>query len=257
MKENYLVRMDGVSITNKEWIQFETILKKGLPSSFQIIPFSIDSYTPQSKLPSISLDKFFKGDFHLNLSRLFTYQKTKKPLRLIGSPESLNIKDQINKIPQGNYVLVDDDSVSGFTVDWICNKLAENNIFILEKEFLVKNIVSHLIDVIDLKDFIFGLESAGLVSLLNDGIIVRVPYLHPFINLIERASLLKDQSAECSKELWIFNIDYHKERNTLTQNIAPLSKDFLKYLSKEVNIDLNEKYFHKILEMLFNHFCNH
>lgn len=64
----------------------------------------------------ISLDKFVKGDFNIDTSRLFeisSYQR--KANGMISLSRSL--EEQIKTIPQGTYDLVDDDSVSGYTIE--------------------------------------------------------------------------------------------------------------------------------------------
>lgn len=96
-------------------------------------------------------------------------------------------------------------------------------------------------DVIDIKDFVIGTKGAGLVQLFPDGSIGRVPYLHPFINLTERASILPECADVVSKELWSFNKRYYKRHKKVFKFAELESIENKNKLSAYLNIMRKEK----------------
>ncbi len=267
-KQNYFVRLDGATYDEKDLKEFLDIIKSGLPESFEVKTFSVLDYQQKSKRKSISLDKFFRGDYSLNVSRVFKYQETVRPVRMTNSPESMPLEEQIALIPKGDYVLIDDDTVSGydmtvfslrdpsftkkervagFTINYIQALLSYYKINIVETEFILQSFGDY-VDIIDLRDFIVGTSSGGLVEEFPDGQIARIPYLHPFINLTQRASILPEHAERVSSELWSFNQRYHaKHKDKFTSRTSMQSK-IIDCLLPDENTDLLD--FSQIVDLL-------
>lgn len=113
-------------------------------------------------------------------------------------------------IPPGHYTLVDDDSVSGFTMNAIEKMISQGDVTISGRATLISQVLGvneRLYDVIDARDFLIGSEKCGLVVDLF-GEHIRVPYLFPFVNLVARARILPDVQLACSREIWILNKQY-------------------------------------------------
>lgn len=159
---------------------------------------------------TISFDYFFKGNYNIEMSRLFELSDFQKnPDKIINSPNSQPLINQIKHIDTNKgYVVIDDDTVSGNTLNKIKKLLA--NIDIQSFYFLADYLNEEYFDVIDLRDFIIGAENGGLVVCLNNKNI-RVPYIYPFVNLSTRASIDLDKSKEFSKNVVNLNIEFYKK----------------------------------------------
>ena len=73
-----------------------------------------DAYNYLQEQKTINLDSYFRGTYNLEVSRLFnisSYQD--KYIELIGRLGHESIEEQVSKIDNGDYILVDDDSVTG------------------------------------------------------------------------------------------------------------------------------------------------
>ena len=63
---------------------------------------------------TISLDTYYKGKYNIETSRLFDISDIQKNyIKLIGRIGCFSIEEQIEKIKEGKYILVDDDSATG------------------------------------------------------------------------------------------------------------------------------------------------
>ena len=148
---------------------------------------------------TISIDPYFTGNYNLHISRQFFICDSQiKPEKIIDSP---GYNNNFTDLPNENFVLVDDDSVSGNTI-----KLLKQYINITDTYFLNSIIKNKIFDCIDLRDFIFGVENSGLVvNVLNQNI--RVPYIYPYVNLYTRANI-KD-TINFSKEIINLNFEMY------------------------------------------------
>lgn len=164
-------------------------------SSYLAEPLVVESVSSQlSRIPSfatptLSLDKYYGGSFQLDVSRHFRVgdgvqahgyklDSTTKPLQeQLSSLQSLGFS---------RVILVDDDSVSGETVNRISSLV---NCEIVGSYF----IASGYKDVLDVRDFLFNSRNGGLVF-SNDSTVFRAPYVAPYVNLSTR-SLVTDPLA--------------------------------------------------------------
>lgn len=160
---------------------------------------------------TINLDSYYRGTYNLEVSRLFnisSYQN--KYIDLIGRLGCETIEEQVKKIKSGKYILVDDDSVTGRTLNSIKEKLSKN--VQIEEIYLLANSISEKVfDVVDLRDFIIGAKNSGLVVKLPNGIITRVPYVMPYVNLTTRASIPPSKEREFSILIWKINKQFYEK----------------------------------------------
>lgn len=202
----YLIRTDCVPKAFADGLQ--AVIRENVVDGLTIRQFS-SSDVSLSKSGTISLDKFVKGEYSLDVSRVF---------EISGGQISANgmtslvqdIFSQTTKVPEGAYCLVDDDSVSGYTLRVITEMLSAAGIMISGYDTLIRQVVQEgerLYDVIDARDFLIGSEKCGLVVDLF-GEAVRVPYVFPFVNLASRARVLADRQLICSKAIWELNKQY-------------------------------------------------
>jgi hypothetical protein len=166
--------------------------------------------------PTISLDPFFEGSYRIDSTRYFALSDTQdKPLYRSNRGGMPSLKDQASSIPAGEYVMVEDDCVTGGTI--------ASAIAILPKDVKVIDTVilsdfsnyagTEYYDVVDLRDFIVGSLFGGLsvVTSYNTG--ARVPYALPYVNLRARAKIPADVEMEFSRIVWQANVRFFKGLN--------------------------------------------
>lgn len=225
-------------LNNLDWIQHELkeILKMGLPShvniEFQNLESNLETYgklkDKYSGLPCISLDSCVKGDYNLQVSRLFnicSYQH--RP----SSFYSLDIDDnyKIKHIPSGSYWCLDDDYASGSTLEYVQKVFEHNNIEIQNYEFFNKVYTQDTYDTVDLRDFVIDSINGGLMVKYNQ-INIRVPYMLPFVSLVSRAKILPEKELEVSIKLWELNQKIFQDINhEPSWNIRRYLKNISKY----------------------------
>lgn len=170
-----------------------------------------DAYDYLQKQNTINLDSYFRGTYNLEVSRLFnvsSYQD--KYIKLIGRLGHETIEEQVKKIKHGSYILVDDDSVTGRTLNSIKEKLP-TDVVISETYLLANSINEKVFDVVDLRDFIIGTTNSGLVVKLPNGIYTRAPYVMPYVNLTTRASIPPSKERDFSISVWQMNKEFYQK----------------------------------------------
>ena len=244
---NYLIRNEGIlplerllKIEKKEKLEllqndfmdkFVLLLKRTFQNQVTIKKIDMQmqlekaSYDLKGK-KTINLDSYFKGTYNIELSRLFpisSYQH--KFSKLTGRIGHDSIEEQLNLIPKGKYVLVDDDSVSGMTLNYIRNNLFQD-IKIEDVYLLANSMNENIFDVVDLRDFIIGANGGGLVVELPNGVITRAPYVLPYVNLTTRASVPPNFVREFSISIWKYNKDFYKNCDSIIK-LKDLDKNFV------------------------------
>jgi hypothetical protein len=151
----------------------------------------IDFCRPLIPENCISLDKWFKGGFNLNISRIFSWNTQKQIGHVI---DVQGLKEYIKTVEHVN--IVDDDSATGSTLRAVLKYVDKPFTFYsLDKLFGFKNVY----DIIDVRDFIPGARHGGLM--MEGG--VRVPYINPLVNLEERMKISDSITfSEKLYELW-------------------------------------------------------
>lgn len=141
----------------------------------------------------ISMDKYFKGDFNIECSRLFkpfTYQKNPVGYEIVNKDQLVSFLYTIQ--PNAKILVVDDDISSGYSFNYIKNIIIENcqpqiiegffmNLYYME----VNNITDDVYDIVDARDFISYAKNGGLKSV--DG--KRYLYKYPYVNIATRAKI--------------------------------------------------------------------
>ncbi len=188
---------------------------------------------------TISLDTYYKGTYNIETSRLFDISDLQnKYIELIRRMGFESLDEQINKIPAGTYVLIDDDSATGKTIRDITDKLP-TNIKIETIYLLASSIKEKIFDIVDLRDFIIGVLNGGLIVKLPNGEEARAPYMLPYVSLKTRASILPSNEMEMSISLWNLNKEFYKKINKdLTLDYAD---DGFKKLMNYIGFDKESK----------------
>lgn len=210
-----------------------------------------DAYDYLQKQNTINLDSYFRGTYNLEVSRLFnvsSYQD--KYIKLIGRLGHETIEEQVKKIKSGSYVLVDDDSVTGRTLNSIKEKLP-TDVVINETYLLANSINEKVFDVVDLRDFIIGTTNSGLVVKLPNGLYTRAPYVMPYVNLITRASIPPSRERDFSIAVWQMNKEFYQKYNknfklkNADSNFITLM-NYIGFNSEDTIVDICEWHINKL-----------
>jgi hypothetical protein len=194
------------------WLTVERI-----PLSLQKMVVKEFSYT--SDLPTISLDSCIKGEWNIEISRIFETTSSRRLSYLVPRPGAQSLHDQIAAIPPGEYALLDDDIATGETVRLICN--------LLPPEIRIRQLISvhklvtgrevktreagakrELSEIADVRDFLLGARDGGLVVKLFNGKVTRAPYLLPYVRNTERMSLPAEYEHKFSLSVWHLNYEF-------------------------------------------------
>ena len=137
---------------------------------------------------TVSLDRYVAADLYLPVSRVFADDGVQE------SPVARFVDDvEWSVDPDTVYHLVDDDMDTGGNMqtarDWIVRRGGTVD------GFTTKTLLGYGEDTVDLSDF-SCVEGTGLLVKDSEGNLVRVPYLPPRINLMNRASI----PDECSDD---------------------------------------------------------
>lgn len=214
IKNVYLIRGNSVpECFNKE---LKKIVEKYIEKGIIVRSYS----TSSEKLNGfISLDKFIQGDLNLDVSRIFEISGYQNKANGILIEEK-----ELPLFQNKHFDLIDDDIVSGTTINAVKEKLLKYNIGINQIKTIVADHLSNnevLYDVIDSRDFYLNGYKSGLMIEMPNKQTKRVPYLFPFVNLSTRANILKEFYIEFSKEILELNKKYNKE------GFIKLNGDFL------------------------------
>lgn len=210
-----------------------------------------DAYDYLQKQNTINLDSYFRGTYNLEVSRLFnvsSYQD--KYIKLIGRLGYETIEEQVKKIKNGSYVLVDDDSVTGRTLNSIKEKLP-TDVVISGTYLLANSINEKVFDVVDLRDFIIGTTNSGLVVKLPNGIYTRAPYVMPYVNLTTRASIPPSRERDFSIAVWQMNKEFYQkyDKNFKLKNADSNFITLMNYIgfnSEDTIVDICEWHINKL-----------
>lgn len=228
----YFIRTDDVSLEFCNALK--DVIKNYINEEVEIRFISSQNFELNDYEKTISLDKYVKAKYNLDLSRIFALSDIQfNAFGMISLTE--NIESQINKIPKGEYILFDDDSVSGYTFRKVEEILNKNGIDVIKKEILVSSFIDESIeeiyDIIDARDFVINHLKGGLVVEDFEGAHIRVPYIAPFVNLTTRANILPKYQIEVSKKILEINGKYNLESNINIPSFkshVSINSDFIK-----------------------------
>lgn len=190
-----------------------------------------EANTNLSDMKTISLDSYYNGTHQLEVSRLFDVCDGQiKCRKIVSRLGTCSLCEQIKDILPGKYVLVDDDSITGKTLKAVSDMMPPS--IEITGNYLLTNFTGKKIfDAIDLRDFIIGASNAGLVVLMPNGKICRVPYVMPFVSLDSRANIPVELQGKFSHEIWKLNASFYETIDPYgkiaIQNMNPNTKEIL------------------------------
>lgn len=160
---------------------------------------------------TISMDPFFNGDYYVHSTRYFAQSSSQlRPMFRDARIGADSLKVQTDHIPDGQYVLVEDDSVTGESINSVRMRLEPR--VQIEEVVLLSDFADYeeadYYDVVDLRDFIVGSEHGGLSVIMNGGTRARVPYALPYVSLRSRAKIPPQAEMEISRVIWQANVRF-------------------------------------------------
>ena len=158
---------------------------------------------------TISLDTHFVGDFNIEMTRFFDSASSQiSPLMRASRPGSLPLQYQSLVVAPGEYVLVEDDVVTGSTIATARSILRENveiTDLVLLSDF-GPHVGVDFYDIVDFRDFILGAKEGGLGTISRTGEPrLRSIYALPFVNLASRAKIPVEAQLDASRIIWQAN----------------------------------------------------
>lgn len=208
-KENdlfFLLRDDSMFCTERNVTEFVKELTDLIQSYYDVpvIRFSaleqIEYCKGEVGTNVLSLDKFFLGDFNLDISRIFELGgDQKKPIGY----QITNLSELLDWLKTVKFVnIIDDDSATGGTLKEVLKDIN------CPWEFHSLDILYGLpnkLDICDVRDYIPNSKFGGLLCKKADTSPKRYSYVYPNVNLTSRMSMPQDKCIEFSdklKKLW-------------------------------------------------------
>lgn len=217
-------------------VSLQALLKAHLPAYLALVELPL---APQLALaaewmkgrPVLSLDPWACGHAQLQASRQFELADAQlASSRMVARPGAPDLATQCQALPARDWLLVDDDTCSGFTCAKVEALLADKLLESKEGEprwaFLLPATLPTLptlptpdavdgavgavgavdvVDVVDARDFLLGARHGGLVVRAPTGALVRVPYALPWVDLASRASVPAPSQMSLSAAIWRLN----------------------------------------------------
>lgn len=193
----------------------------------------VDAYEQKKLLqneqfPLISLDPVIPGDYNIQISRLFELSTPFSQMCIVPRPGEPSLHNQIKIIPNGEYTLFDDDSVTMSTINF-AKSLFLPEIKINKTMLLTDK--TNRIDISDCRDFMVGAPYSGLVITLPNGAICRAPYALPYVFPSDRSTVPVGHNKDFSVDIWKLNKDYYSShKDVLLKDVDLQTQKFMKYI---------------------------
>lgn len=187
---------------------------------------------PNNKIINLDTWTSLPNEDKLRVSRIFNIfdaQIYSTNLLFENEQQLINIQ----KSSFNEYVLVDDDIATGFTVKSIIDKLSPKKCL----KAISLNPQKNFYDIVDMRDFIFGSKYGGLVCLNPfNGQTMRLPYIFPFVNLHTRAKIGFGKEIELSKKIIDLNIDFFMNTDLKINQLDPDFQNLAQFLHLDINM---------------------
>lgn len=176
----------------------------------------------------VSLDVYVSTGNDLGMSRVFEISSGQYVARGLSDRIGSDNGNVCRHFEDG-YWVVDDDTASGYTLDRV-NELIEGEFLgFVGLNDLVRDHGRDCVDVVDLRDFIFGASHGGLAVRLGEQD-VRVMYALPYVNVASRATVRYGDVMEFSKRLVEWNIELYKNSGVCVRDLDSGTVRFVEYM---------------------------
>lgn len=260
-----LVSIYGEDIVAKAQTKFMSGLRQIMEDTFTnatVIVISANeqikkTYEDLANKKTISLDTFYKGTYNLDLTRLFKVVDGKTEfIKLTSRGSTPSIEEQLSLIEPGEYTLVDDDAVGGRTIKSVKEMLPQGvtivDIYLMMDSYRNKN-EQPVLDVIDCRDFMVGIQGCGLTTLVDGVGVIRLPYMYPFVDIDDKANIPCGMEKAVSKKIWELNKEFWSTLNPNARLIdtggVDLAKMFEHYKLGNASFIKIQKAINKLYDM--------
>lgn len=181
------------------------------------------------ELPAISLDPMMPAHHAFAVSRLFAlggYQSFGHMPR----PGAMSFEEQAEMIPEGDYFLCDDDSVTGGTFRAVRAMLPSRCRILGERVAFHRDADE---DVLDARDFLLGSKEGGLVVSLGSRGAGRAVYALPYADPSVRSSIPFLRTHEFSASIWRLNADIFSPSGLRIGDLAEPSQRVVEHFGKD------------------------
>jgi hypothetical protein len=236
-KKIYQLRLDDSIKRNPTYLIFCKKLDALFRASFDetVIIQTIRSSDQESDVLSIiksfdkviCLDPLMNSVFRIDISRLYDFADPNSFKRHVSRPGFPSLSYQTDLIPFGTYKLLDDDSISGGTLQFAKSIMPKS--VIIEDSILMSSDIK-ILDIVDYRDFLLGYNLGRLVVELPNSEIVRVPYALPYVYPSDRVSIPIENNVVFSIAVWNMNLEYYIETNELVEDVDMPTKKLLYYI---------------------------
>ena len=111
----------------------------------------------------------------------------------------------------------------------------------IEQIYLLASMLNEKIfDIVDLRDFIIGVQNGGLIVKMPNGDVARSPYVLPYVCLKSRATIPASKEMEISIKIWEMNKEFYQEigGNIILQQTDNGFKKLMNYIGFDDNTSL-------------------
>jgi nicotinic acid mononucleotide adenylyltransferase len=232
---------------------FKPVLLEAVKESYgvnaiEILQIKIASQQAIIKLLSksntvVSLDAVCTAEYNIRLSRV--YSLAGNQISRIRMDVETNDLEDVSFERLSTITVVDDDIVSGKTMDHVCSVLLPSGIVgeqISLFEYGHSNAnFDDVYEILDERDFLFGAKDGGLKVGLPNNQLVRVPYILPFVNPTWRCQVNPDQALDFSRKIVLANIQFFSQFPAIRlRDCNPENSNFFYYLGFNPNSTMLE-----------------
>lgn len=239
-----------ISLSNRQLDQLKSIIEKYVGYDVEYLDISeqkraLDEWRLLNDAGTlVSLDVFVDGDVNVGYSRDFDVSS--------GQTRANGLVDRGTVINEcevdGAYWLVDDDTASGYTLAKVTERFGEAGYLgFVGLNDLVRDPGVVSADVVDLRDFVFGLTESGLC--VGSGL--RAMYALPYVNVVSRASIDPDMAMSFSKAIVQWNIALYEQVDIRVNDLDGGTVRFVTSLGFDVREQVSEvlrKMYRSVLE---------
>jgi nicotinic acid mononucleotide adenylyltransferase len=183
-----------------------------------------------TRTPFINLDCVTAaGAPALHYSRLFPLSDSQLfAPRLVPRPGAPSPAESFSALPAGQYMLVDDDIATGFSMKAVEKELPAGvsitgRVSLLD-EWLRERFPERRSapwDILDARDFLLGAHGGGLVVEGFDGGHYRAPWVPPYVSLLNRARVPPDQELALALNIFRLNQAFFADSGLMIRDADP------------------------------------
>jgi hypothetical protein len=199
----------------------------------------------------------------IHVSRLFRLSDAQFcSNELIPRPGASSFEDIFPQLIPNNYLLVDDDIATGFSMKTL-EALLPDGIKVsghisLLKQWLHEKFPNkdyHPWDIVDARDFILGAHNSGLVVQDFNNNVRRVPYILPYVSLMSRAAVPYDQQKKLTIAILRGNLQFFEslDHQILLEDTDETFKNFMADIGFKMNTPLSSLCKWHLEKLVSNH----